>query len=150
MGQRGDSQELSPDPAGDDSVTVPSHPAGVKPAGNAYNATRNLKSATGILVGLPDELLVQVFEYLDARSLQNIGCTCKAMYAFSRLEDIWKTLCTEYAHLSSVFNGWALQALSSTVCTYISCQVVSVLGKCRILLLSQMHTCCGLSSMDSC
>ena len=130
MGHRGDPQELSADPTGDDSVTVPSHPAGVKPTGNAYNATKNLKSATGSFVVLPDELLVQVLEFLDARSLKTIGCTCKAMYAFSRLEDIWKTLCTEYAHLSSVFYGWALQALAPTVCTYISCQVASVSGKC--------------------
>ena len=114
MGQRGDSQELSVSP-GDDSVTVPAHPVGIKPSGNAYNATKNLKSAAGVFVTLPDELLVQVLEYLDARSLQKIGRTCKAMYAFSRLEDLWKTLCTEYAHLSSVIYGWVLQVLGSTI-----------------------------------
>lgn len=134
MGHQGDPRELSAGPTGDDSVTVPSHPVGVKPTGNAYNATRNLKSATGFFVGLPDEVLVQVLEYLDARSLQNIGCTCKAMYAFSRLEDLWKPLCTEYAHLSYVFYDWASQALRSAVCTYVSCHVVSVLAHCRILL----------------
>lgn len=134
MGQRGNPRELSANPTGDGSVTVPSHPLEVKPTGNAYNATRNLKSATGFFVGLPDELLVQVLEYLDARPLQNIGCTCKAMYAFSRLEDLWKTLCTEYEILSYsyVSSGWALQALASTVCTYIRCQVVLVSGKYRI------------------
>ena len=105
MGQRRNSQELWANPPRDDSVTVPAHPVGIKPTGNAYNATRNLKSAAGVFVDLPDELLVQVFEYLDARSLQRIGCTCKAMYAFSRLEDLWKTLCTEYAHLSYIFHS---------------------------------------------
>lgn len=120
MGQRGDPQNLSADTTGNDSVTVPYHPAGVKPTGNAYNATKNLKSATGIFVALPDELLVQVLEYLDAGSLQNIGCTCKAMYAFSRLEDLWKTLCTEYAPLSMSSMGglckpWVLPYVDTSV-----------------------------------
>ena len=111
MSQRDAAQKLSVDAIGDDSITVPSHPLGVKPTGNAYNATKNLKSATGVFVALPDELFVQVLEYLDASSLQKIGCTCKAMYAFSRLEDLWKTLCIEYAHLSCIFYRFALQAL---------------------------------------
>ena len=111
MNQRGARQELSVDTIGDDSVTVPSHPVGVKPSGNAYNATKNLKSVTGSFVALPDELLVQVLEYLDASSLQKMGCTCKAMYAFCRLEDLWKIQCTEYGHLFYIFYRCALQAL---------------------------------------
>ena len=111
MGQRGAQQELSVDIIGDDSVSVPSHPIGVKPTGNAYNATKNLKSATGFFVALPDESIIQVLEYLDGSSLQKIGCTCKAMYAFSRLEDLWKTLCLEYGHLFYIFYRCALQAL---------------------------------------
>ena len=78
-----------------DSVAVPSHPLGIKPSGNAYTANENLKSAAGRFSLLPDEVLVQILECLDAVSLQKIECTCKALYAFSRLEDIWKTLCIE-------------------------------------------------------
>ena len=78
-----------------DSVAVPSHPLGIKPSGNAYTANKNLKSAAGRFSLLPDEVLVQILEYLDAKSLREIECTCKALYAFSRLEDIWKTLCIE-------------------------------------------------------
>ena len=115
MSQRGALQELSVDTIGDDSVTVPSHPVGVKPTGNAYNATKNLKSVTGFFVALPDELIVQVLEHLDAGSLQKIGCTCKAMYAFSRLEDLWKTLCTKYGHLPYILHRCALQALISLI-----------------------------------
>ena len=111
MSQRDAAQELSVDAIVGDSITVPSHPIGVKPTGNAYNATKNLKSVTGFFVALPDELLVQVLEYLDASSLQKMGCTCKAMYAFSRLEDFWKTLCTEYGHLSCIIYRFSLQAL---------------------------------------
>ena len=79
-----------------DSLTVPSHPLRIKPAGNAYTATENIKLAAGLFMGLPDELIIQVLEPLDATSLKRLGCTCKALYAFSRLEDLWKTLCVEY------------------------------------------------------
>lgn len=79
----------------EDIVTVPPHPLRIKPSGNAYTATKNLKSAAGLFAALPDELLVQVFEFLDATSLGRIGATCKALYAFSRLEDLWKTLYIE-------------------------------------------------------
>lgn len=52
-------------------------------------------------MGLPDELIIQVLDFLDAASLKRLACTCKALYAFSRFEDLWKTLCIEYELLSS-------------------------------------------------
>lgn len=79
-----------------DSLTVPLHPLRIKPAGNAYTATENIKLAAGLFKGLPDELIIQVLEYLDAASLKELGCTCKALYAFTRLEELWKALCIEY------------------------------------------------------
>ena len=79
-----------------DSLTVPSHPLRIKPAGNAYTATENIKLAAGLFMGLPDELIIQVMDSLNATSLKRLGCTCKALYAFSRLEDLWKTLCVKY------------------------------------------------------
>lgn len=79
-----------------DSLTVPLHPLNIKPAGNAYTATENIKLAAGSFALLPDELLIQVLEYLEAASLRRLGAACKALYAFSRLEDLWKTLCIEY------------------------------------------------------
>ena len=93
--QRGVLEDIRTHSVDNDSVTVPSHPLGIKPSGNAYTASENLKSAAGYFAVLPDELLVQILEYLDASSLKDIECTCKALYAFSRLEDLWKTLCIE-------------------------------------------------------
>ena len=84
-----------------DSLTVPSHPLRIKPAGNVYTATENIKLAAGSIAALPDQLLVQVLESLDATSLRRLGCTCKALYAFSRLEELWKTSCIEYELLLS-------------------------------------------------
>ena len=82
--------------SGEHDSVVPSHPLGIKPAGNAYSATENIKLATGAFTALPDELIIQVLESLDAASLKRLGHTCKALYAFSRLEELWKTLCIEY------------------------------------------------------
>lgn len=83
------------------SLAVPSHPLSIKPAGNAYTATKNIKLAAGLFMDLPDELVIQVLESLDADSLKRLACTCKALYAFSRFEDLWKTLCIEYELLPS-------------------------------------------------
>ena len=73
-------------------TTIPRHPFGVKPSGNAYTSTENIKIAAGYFYHLPDEIVTSVLEYLDPEALLSLGCTCKALYAFSRLEDFWKTL----------------------------------------------------------
>ena len=88
---------MDPDPSiiRYDSKAVPSHPLGVKPAGNAYVSRENAKSAAGLFATLPDEILVQIFDSLDARTLLRIQRCCKALYAFSRFEDLWKALCIE-------------------------------------------------------
>lgn len=84
---------------------VPLHPLRIRPAGNAYTATEDIKLAAGSFAALPDEVLIQVLESLDAASLKRLGCACKALYAFSRLEELWKTLCIEYEIPISGFFG---------------------------------------------
>ena len=87
-----------------DSLTVPSHPLKIKPRGNAYTATDDIKLAAGSFTALPDDVLIQVLEFLDATSLKWLGFACKTLYAFSRHEEIWKTLCIEYEFpLSNLF-----------------------------------------------
>jgi hypothetical protein len=81
--------------AGDTPVFIPSHPLKVKPSGNKYSATRDARDAIGTFQILPDEVLALVLEYFDSRSLRHLGSTCKALYAFSRLEDLWKALLIE-------------------------------------------------------
>ncbi|KAL8729832.1 MAG: hypothetical protein Q9166_004473 [cf. Caloplaca sp. 2 TL-2023] len=73
-------------------ATVPPHPLNVKPLGNAYTANENIKIKAGLLAQLPDELITQVMEWLDPIALTRLGCTCKALYAFSRQEELWKPL----------------------------------------------------------
>jgi hypothetical protein len=71
---------------------IPSHPLGVKPSGNALLATWSLRDAIGTFRLLPDELILLLLEYLDGSSLLGIGRTCKAFYAFTRAEELWKAL----------------------------------------------------------
>ena len=82
---------------GESPVTmVPIHPLGIKPAGNAYTSSTNIRSTIGAFATLPDELIIRVLDYLDAPSLLQLGTTCKALYAFCRLEDLWKALFIGY------------------------------------------------------
>ena len=73
-------------------LIVPSHPLGIRPLGNAYTARQNLKTNAGALAILPDESLLQILEFLDAPDLLRVGATCKALFAFSRAEELWKSL----------------------------------------------------------
>ncbi|KAJ5154253.1 uncharacterized protein N7500_009692 [Penicillium coprophilum] len=71
---------------------IPSHPLGVKPSGNALLATWSLRNAIGTFQHLPDELILLLLEGFDGPSLLRIGRTCKAFYAFTRAEELWKAL----------------------------------------------------------
>lgn len=85
-------------PAPDGDLTdeaIPSHPLGVKPSGNALLATWSLRDSLGTIRRLPDELILLLLEWLDGASLLRIGRTCKAFYAFTRAEELWKALFVE-------------------------------------------------------
>lgn len=73
-------------------LPVPHHPLDIRPSGNAYTADKNIKADAGSFSCIPDELIVQLLEHLNGTSLMELGRTCKALYAFSRLEDLWKGL----------------------------------------------------------
>lgn len=75
--------------------TIPAHPLGILPSGNAYLSEKNLKRALGSFSVLPDEVLVLLLEYLEAPDLTGLSSTCKAFFAFCRLEDLWKNLLIE-------------------------------------------------------
>lgn len=85
-----------PPPTRYQTFAVPPHPLEIKPAGNAYTAAKNSKSAAGLFSNLADELIIQVLESLSGRLLLQLGATCKALYAFCMFDDLWKTLCIEY------------------------------------------------------
>jgi hypothetical protein len=76
----------------DVAAAVPSHPLGVKPAGNAYTASVDIKTRCGSFARLPDELLGHILESFDADVLIRLGSTCRALYAFTRLDELWRAL----------------------------------------------------------
>ncbi|KAF2682675.1 Clavaminate synthase-like protein [Lentithecium fluviatile CBS 122367] len=80
------------DEVDDVATAVPSHPLDIKPAGNAYTASENIKAHSGSFARLPDELLNHVFESFDADSLVRLGSTCRFLYAFTRLDELWRAL----------------------------------------------------------
>lgn len=82
-------------PPEDDSIpgdAIPPHPLGVKPSGNAYTSSNNSKDKIGFFKRLPDELLMQILEILEATELLGLGGTCRQLYAFTRAEELWRTL----------------------------------------------------------
>ena len=81
-----------PEPEVDTVVSVPPHPLGLKPLGNQYTAPINLKDNLGTCQRLPDELLILLLEHLNSSSLRYLGSTCKALFAFTRSDDLWKTI----------------------------------------------------------
>jgi hypothetical protein len=76
-------------------VSIPPHPLGVKPSGNRYTAPHDSRTSIGLFQILPDETLSIVLDYLDSNSLRNLGSCCKALYAFSRFDDLWKSIFVE-------------------------------------------------------
>lgn len=82
--------------SGDEEGTlVRRHPLGVRPSGNALTSNTNAKDAAGLFARLPDELLMQLLETLNVPHLLKVGSTCRALHAFTRSEELWRTLFIE-------------------------------------------------------
>lgn len=88
----------------DVAAAVPSHPLGVKPAGNAYTSSENIKAHCGSFARLPDELLSHIFESFDADVLLHLGSSCRALYAYTRLDELWRALFVRYVQSGDMSN----------------------------------------------
>ena len=93
--QQREAEFMTPKPQSSE-VIIPCHPLGIKPLGNLYMARRNIKEAAGLFYSIPDDLLIQILEFLEPLPLLQLGATCKALWAFSRQEDLWRTRYVEY------------------------------------------------------
>ncbi|KAH8657605.1 hypothetical protein BGZ60DRAFT_383715 [Tricladium varicosporioides] len=76
-------------------LSIPHHPLGIKPSGNKYTAASNAKDVSGLFQVFPDEIIAILLEYLDVAQLCTLGSTCRFLYAFCRLDDLWKALFIE-------------------------------------------------------
>lgn len=73
------------------------HPMHIKPSGNAFTATTNLRDVSlGNLSVFPDELVLQILSYLSGGELNLVGTASKGLYGFSKSEELWKSLFIEY------------------------------------------------------
>ncbi|KAI1333328.1 hypothetical protein F5Y16DRAFT_355484 [Xylariaceae sp. FL0255] len=73
--------------------SIPIHPLGINPLGNQFFATGpNARRSLGTVGHLPDEMIMHLLEYLDAESLSAIASTCRFLYAFGQLDELWKAL----------------------------------------------------------
>ncbi|KAI1143455.1 Clavaminate synthase-like protein [Hypoxylon sp. FL0543] len=78
------------------SDSIPVHPMGIKPLGNQYLVSGpTARQSLGLFGQLPDEVILQILEYLDIPSLKNLGFTCRFLYAFCQLDELWKALFIE-------------------------------------------------------
>ena len=87
------------EPGGSPQALIAQHPLGIKPMGNHFVTGNNIKGAAGVFSCLPDELLIQILEILEPLPLIQLGATCKALYGFSRFEDLWRSQFLKYAFL---------------------------------------------------
>jgi hypothetical protein len=92
----------------DVAIALPYHPLGIKPSGNAYTASQNIKTKCGSFAMLPDELLGHILESFEADTLIRLGSTCRALYAFTRLDELWRALFVRYVLCIQRFFGHCL------------------------------------------
>ena len=79
----------------EETTLVRRHPLGVRPAGNALTSRTNAKNCCGLFARFPDELLMHFLEILQVPHLLRLGGTCRALHAFTRSEELWRTLFVE-------------------------------------------------------
>ncbi|GJN68680.1 F-box and JmjC domain-containingprotein [Purpureocillium lilacinum] len=76
-----------------DAASIPSHQLGVKPLGNRYLSNApNARASVGTWAMMPDEMLTVILEHFGKSDLIRLGSTCKFLYAFCHLDEIWKAL----------------------------------------------------------
>ncbi|GAB7363516.1 hypothetical protein MBLNU230_g3785t1 [Neophaeotheca triangularis] len=80
------------EPSNGNTASVKRHPLAVRPAGNAFTASTDLRHASGLFARLPEELLGSFLETLEAPDLLRLGGTCRALHAYTRNEELWRTL----------------------------------------------------------
>lgn len=80
----------------DAGASIPPHPLGIKPLGNKFFFDGDdARDCIGTLQALPDEMLMQLLEFLDPRTLRLLGYTCRFLFACCMSDDIWRTIFLE-------------------------------------------------------
>lgn len=85
---------------------IRAHPLGIRPSGNALTASSgDAHDNIGRFGALPDEVILILLEWLEDVELLSLGKTCRAFFAFTTSDDLWKTLMLQGARLRSPWRG---------------------------------------------
>lgn len=85
---------------------VQAHPLGVRPSGNAFTVTcAHARDHIGIFATVPDEVILALLEWLDDVDLLRLGTVCRAFFAFTTSDDLWKALLLRKGRLKSRWRG---------------------------------------------
>lgn len=85
---------------------VQAHPLGIGPSGNALTASpAHARKSIGLFSILPDEVISILLEWLDASALLKLGTTCRALFAFTSIDDLWKVLLLREGRLEPRWRG---------------------------------------------
>jgi F-box-like len=76
----------------EDNSGITRHPLGVRPSGNALTSEKNLRDSMGFFSLLPEEVLTSLLEWLDEQRLTRLGATCRAFYAYTTNDQVWRDL----------------------------------------------------------
>ena len=106
-----DGGEGAPDPE----LTFKAHPLGVKPSGNALAASENSLGNMGFFGALPDETILVLLEWLDSKSLLNLGASCRGFYAYTTCDQLWKDLFIMYAEFLFLYSSRELPYFTTCV-----------------------------------
>ena len=85
---------------------IRAHSLGVRPNGNALTASSaHSRDKIGNFRALPDEVILFVLEWLEDVDLLRLGMTCRALFAFTSSDDLWKALLLRQGRLVSSWLG---------------------------------------------
>lgn len=84
---------------------VRSHRLGLRPSGNILTEPAHARENIGIFGTLPDEAVCILLEWLEDVDLLRLGTTCRAFFAFTSNDELWKKLMLQKGHARSSWLG---------------------------------------------
>ena len=84
---------------------IHAHRLGIRPSGNVLTEPAHARNNIGTFGILPDEVILTVLEWIDDVQLIALGTTCRAFFAFTSNDDLWKTLLLQKGLLKSAWSG---------------------------------------------
>lgn len=85
---------------------IQAHPLGVRPSGNALtDSSTHSQTNVGTFRPLPDEVIIILLEWLKDVELLRLGMTCRAFFAFTSSDELWKALLLRKGRLRSRWYG---------------------------------------------